>query len=131
VRLPDALGEPHPARTHAEVRLEERREPLDLAELVVVGQHGQDRLVESTGQELHLAACGEGPEEIEAARRALAQPLEQAAGAVDAQPDLGALVGRSRKAGRRSVASTITWSKLPIGWWLWNARDRTPGDPSG
>src|SRR6266850_1919796 len=92
VRLPDALGEPHPARTDSEVRLEERREPLDLTDLVEVRQHGQDRLVESTGQELHLSARGEGPEEVEGTGRVLAQPLEQAAGIVDAQPDLRALV---------------------------------------
>src|SRR5256886_2831744 len=47
VRLPHALGEPHPARTHAEVRLEERGEPLDLTELVVIGQNGEDRLLET------------------------------------------------------------------------------------
>ena len=67
VRLPHALGQPHPAGSHPEVRLEERCEPLDLADLVVVGQHGEDRLVEPAGQELHLPACGDDAQEVEGA----------------------------------------------------------------
>ena len=92
VRLPDPLGEPHPAGAHAEVRLEERRQPLDLADLVMVGQHGEDRLVESAGQELDLAASGDGAEQVEGARRRFAQPLQKAARTVNAQPHFGTRV---------------------------------------
>jgi hypothetical protein len=88
VRLPDALGEPHPAGPDAELRLEEGGQPLDLSELVVIGQHGEDRLVESAGQELDLAARRDGAEQIEGARRALPQPLQEAARAVHAHPHL-------------------------------------------
>src|SRR5206468_3979956 len=72
--------------------LEERREPLDLPDLVVIRQDGEDRLVEAAGQQLDLAARGEASEQIEGPRRPLTQPLEQAPGAVHAQTNLRARV---------------------------------------
>ncbi len=90
VRLPHALGQPHPARAHAEVRADEFAEPRDLAPLVAVGEDRQDRLVEAARQELHLAARDDGGEPVERRRGSLAQPFEQVAGEVSGQPDLGA-----------------------------------------
>src|SRR5947208_1279526 len=89
VRLPHALGEPHAARADPDVRLEEGGEALDLAELVVVRQDGEDGLVESARQQLDLAAPGERDEQVEGPGREIAQPLEEAARAVHDEPDLG------------------------------------------
>ena len=105
VRLPDALGQPHPARTHAEVRPDEFRESRDLTALVGVGEDGQDRLVEAAGQQLHLTARHHGGEPVERGLGPFAQPFEQVAGEVSGQPNLGARdetveQGRVRALGR-------------------------------
>ena len=88
--LPHPLGQPHAARANAELGLQERAQPLDLTPLVGVGQDGEDRLVESTGQQLDAAAGGELTEQVERRPGMRAQPLEQAARAVHGEPHFGA-----------------------------------------
>ncbi len=85
LRLPDPLGQPHPARGHAPVRLEEVGERLDLADLVPVRQERQDRLVEAAPQQLHLPVGGQAPQQVEGRTRAGLEGLEQAPRAVHGQ----------------------------------------------
>jgi hypothetical protein len=88
-RFPHPLGQPHAARTHAELGPQERAQALDLTPFVGIGQDGQDRLVEAAGEELDAPTADDLAEEIERRARVRAQPLEQAARAVDGQPHLG------------------------------------------
>ena len=85
LRLPDPLGQPHPARGHAPVRLEEVGERLDLADLVPVRQERQDRLVEAAAQQLDLPVGGQAPQQVEGRTRARLEGLEQAPRAVHGQ----------------------------------------------
>ena len=89
VGFPHALGEPHPARAHAEVTLQELGEVLDLTDLVVVGEHRQDRLVKAPGQQLDLAARRERAEQIERPRRTVAEEFQERARAVHRQANRG------------------------------------------
>src|SRR5262249_39493416 len=63
----------------------ELRQPLDLSALVLVGQDGQDRLVETAGEHFDLTTGDHFAEQIEGGRRTLAQPFEQAAREVNGQ----------------------------------------------
>jgi hypothetical protein len=52
LRLPHALGQPHAPRTDAEIGAEELGQGLDLPDLVLVGQHGKNGLVETAREDL-------------------------------------------------------------------------------
>ena len=88
VRLPHALGQPHAARPHTELGLEELAQALDLPALVGVGQDRQDGLVEATGEELDPAAGDDLPEQVEGRAGLGPQPVQEAARAVHRHSDL-------------------------------------------
>jgi len=79
VRLPNALGQPHAAGTHAEVRAQELAERLDLAHRVLVGKHGQDGPVEAARQQLDAAVVDELAQGIEGIPGPLANEGQEAA----------------------------------------------------
>ena len=57
--LPDPLGEPHAAGLVFQRRFDEGGELPDLADLVLVRKHREDRLIEPAGQDLGAALANE------------------------------------------------------------------------
>jgi len=87
VRLPHALGQPHPARAHPEHVFDRRAQLVNLPDLVGVGQRGQQWLVVTAGEHLKLPARHQRPHALQ--QRALLghQVIEQAAGEVNGAGD--------------------------------------------
>ena len=82
LRLPHALGQPHAPRADAEIGAEELGQGLDLPDLVLVGQHGEDGLVEAAREDLHTARGHEAAQQVEGRGRPLPEEGEETAGAV-------------------------------------------------
>ena len=100
LRLPHPLREPQPAGVDAEATLQVFAHATDLFEPVGAGERREDRLVESSQQQLHAAIGGQPADHVEPCGVVLFQPLEQRTGDVQRQREE---VGRGRALDDRPV----------------------------
>ena len=82
-RLPDAFGEPQTGRRLPELLLEKARELVDLAALIGVEDHRQNRLVVAAGDHLDLAAIAQRAKPRHVLGPVCDDPVEEAAGVVE------------------------------------------------
>ena len=85
--LPDPLGQPQTLGRGPEALRQEPREPGDLAQLVGIGNGGQDRLIVAAGQQLQLSAPRHGPGARSVLGMVRLEPVPQDARVVERERD--------------------------------------------
>jgi hypothetical protein len=92
LRLPDALGEPQPARVHSKAAVNRFTHPLDLLHPVGSWQGSEYRLVKSSEEQLDLPVGYQAPQQIQVRCVMPFEPLQQRPGEMQdegEEPTLG------------------------------------------
>lgn len=114
VRFPDPLCQPHPARLHSKQLLQPVCQQADLANLILIRDRRENRLVIGSPENLHPVTVDKPFQAPDKIRSFFNQPVQKTAGVMQRYPDAGkALQNRNERLVSLQITSLENLIQVP------------------